>query len=238
MRITRRPISGPISDTATRTHQLDVGGTRTSCARQPGTGYASSHGCRYEPTSATALMLVPAAPSGETGSLLLRLVIMLSEFSVTCPPTGPGRSLTFLLGQAAPDPVRLSGPQREREALGSHWALIADGLCRRHLRQACTRRRDREEQLRISRPAGGAEPPVFAGPSCSNAVRQPGLFRTMGIMSRGDWSDVSRRHHPRVAAQAPMPSQLTGLPAARIISQARYAGIRSGENRWVGVAVR
>jgi len=72
MRITRRPIGGAISDTATLTHQMDVGGRRTSCAREPqhqhsqlpesGPGYDSSHGYRYEPSLATALVLVPDAP--------------------------------------------------------------------------------------------------------------------------------------------------------------------------------
>lgn len=66
------------------------------------------------------------------------------------PPSG-----TLLFGHAAPDPVRLLWPERERQAFAPHRAGGTDSLRLRHLFQGLAGIRDREEQLRISGPAGG-----------------------------------------------------------------------------------
>src|SRR4029077_19527767 len=63
-------------------------------------------------------------------------------------------------GRAAPDSVDLLGPHGERQAFAPYRAARADRFRFGHLLEALTRIRDREEQLRISEPAGGRRPPV------------------------------------------------------------------------------
>jgi len=71
-------------------------------------------------------------------------------------------SVTLQFGQAAPDPVG-PRPQRELQALAPDRAAYADRLSLGYLFQGLTGFRKREEQLRVSRSAGGSRSPARPG---------------------------------------------------------------------------
>ena len=95
----------------------------------------------------------------------------ISERTPACPPhrypclpfTGLRRLAALLFGHAAPDPVHLLGPQRERQAFGPDRAACADCFRLRHLLQGLTSGGDREEQIGIGVPAGRSRPPAPVG---------------------------------------------------------------------------
>ena len=75
--------------------------------------------------------------------------------------SSPSQRVTFLFAQAAPYAVDLMCPQGERQAFTPDPAPRADGLRLLHLGQGPARRRDREEQIGIGRPAGGQGTPAL-----------------------------------------------------------------------------
>jgi hypothetical protein len=95
----------------------------------------------------------------------------ISERTPACRPhrypslpfTGLRRLAALLFGHAAPDPVHLLCPQRERQAFGPDRAACADCFRLRHLLQGLTSGGDWEEQIGIGVPAGRKRPPAPIG---------------------------------------------------------------------------
>lgn len=65
----------------------------------------------------------------------------------------------LVFGQTAPDPVPLTGAQRESETFAPHRAASAHCLGLGYLPEGPAGRGDREEQIRFGEPAGGGRAP-------------------------------------------------------------------------------
>ena len=107
----------------------------------------------------------PGAPAPWSRSRPLIVLLALSAHA----------QLALVFCGAAPDPVHLTGGQRELEALAAYPAGGADFLGPGYLVPARPVRRDREEKLRVRLQAGGRLPPVTPLPR-----RRPALAGYLG----------------------------------------------------------